>query len=250
RLAAEPPADLAEHVLHRLAPALLDRLARLAEPLEVARSSTLDQIADPSPGQPKASVGEPPLDLELADDAPVRGKDLHGLRGRALERDLSGPGRERDVAQLDVDRAALLTGRGQPIGDPGRLSQQPVLDLGPGREVVMKRVLVADLLALASGRDLAIVEPEAQSMQVSTVLAELALERRLAEPGDVADRAHAVATQQRLRLRAHAPQLADRQGIQERLLGPGRDLGQPVGLVLIAGDLGDELAAREPDRAG
>src|SRR5690606_11086110 len=167
RLAAEAPANLAAHVLHCLAPALLDRLARLAEQLELARSSTLDQVADPEPGQAKASVGEQPLGLELADDAPGGGEDLHGLRGRALERDLSGPGRERDVAQLDVDRAALLTGRGQSIGDPGGLAQQPVLDLGPGREVVMEGVLVADLLALASGRDLAIVEPEAQSMQVS-----------------------------------------------------------------------------------
>src|SRR5690606_32398794 len=113
-----------------------------------------------------------------------------------------------------------------------------------------KGIFVADLLALASGGDLAFVDPHAQAIQVAAVIPKLARERGLAEPGEVADRAHPEAPQRLFGPRAHAPQLADRQGIQERLLGPRRDLGQPVGLVLIAGDLGDELAAREPDRAG
>ena len=72
-------------------------------------------------------------------------------------------------------------------------------------------------------------------------------ERRLAQLGDVGDRLDAVRVQLLGGLGADAPQPAHRQRVQERQLAVGRDQQQPVGLGLLAGDLGEELGACDAD---
>ena len=72
-------------------------------------------------------------------------------------------------------------------------------------------------------------------------------ERGLAEFGDIGDRLDAVRVQLLRGLDADAPQPAHRQRVQERQLPVGRYQQQPVGLGLLAGDLGQELGAGDAD---
>ena len=79
-------------------------------------------------------------------------------------------------------------------------------------------------------------------------LAEPAHEEVVGQRRQVADRPDAVLLQRRRPIRADAPQPRDRERREERRLGARRDDDQAVGLAEVAGDLGDQLRRRDPDR--
>ena len=78
--------------------------------------------------------------------------------------------------------------------------------------------------------------------------AEYRHQRGLADTRDLADRRDPARVELGLGDRADAPEPADRERMQELELAFGRDHEQPVGLGHAAGDLREELRARDADR--
>src|SRR6516162_11338791 len=74
------------------------------------------------------------------------------------------------------------------------------------------------------------------------------LERFPRHPPNVTDRPGAELLQSLAGVAPHAPQAADRQGIEKLLHAGGVDDDKAIGLLQIAGDLGQELVLRHADR--
>ncbi len=114
-----------------------------------------------------------------------------------------------------------------------------------------ERALRADGPAAPRGVDRARIPQPGQRVQVRAGrLAQQPLGGRGFELGQLPDGADAEPVQLLGGHGADAPQPFDRQRQQELLLSLGFDDEQPVGLADRAGDLGEELRARDPDRDG
>ena len=118
-------------------------------------------------------------------------------------------------------------------------------------EVGVVGALDADRLGLAFGNDGAVVLRARQLVETVTVgLAEHADQLVLADSLEVGHGGDACAAQTLGGGRSDAGDHGHVHRAQQLLLGAGRDDHQPVGLVEVAGDLGDELGGADPDRRG
>ena len=114
-----------------------------------------------------------------------------------------------------------------------------------------ERALGADGAATPCGVDRSRIPQPGQRVQVrSGRLAQQPLGGRGFELGELPDGVDAEPVQLLGGHGADTPQPLDRQRKQELLLPVGLDDEQPVGLAHRAGDLGEELGARDPDRDG
>ena len=114
-----------------------------------------------------------------------------------------------------------------------------------------ERALRADRAAPHARHHPAAIDVAGQRKQLMTHrAADHGCERRLAELGDIGDRLDAVRVQLLGGLHADAPQPPHRQRVQECQFTIRRNQQQPVRLGLLAGDLGQELRARDADGDG
>ena len=163
----------------------------------------------------------------------------------------SGGLREVAVAEAQHDRAAHPVAVAQAAGEPiDDLGEDEVEFVGRARAAA-ERALRADGPAAPRGVDRARIPQPGQRVQVRAGrLAQQPLGGRGFELGQLPDGADAEPVQLLGGHGTDPPQPFDRQREQERLLPLGFDHEQPVGLADRAGDLGEELGPRDPDRDG
>ena len=163
-----------------------------------------------------------------------------------------GAGDDPEILIFDLERDGapgdLLFGDSPPDGlaDPVELGGHRALVGQVGHE----RVLGADRLVGAVGLDLAVADAAGEVVIIFARAAEIVGEEGEAlgpevGAGDDAEPRHLLR-----RLRADAVEALDRQRGDEGLASGGRDDAEAVGLVLVRGELGEELVVGDAGRGG
>ena len=157
-----------------------------------------------------------------------------------FDRDLARQGREIAVADFDLDRVGTQVAALESGGDVLGLRSQTSAKHLPVVGVVQEGLLAADALDLVTGVQAAVIPPEGkllqfrpkranQGAQVARIILQIAY-RLDARPGSAS-----------LGYLAHAVKCTHRQRAQElHLLALGNQR-QPVRLLVVAGDLGQQL---------
>ena len=202
------------------------------------------QARDADPEQPDAAGGVEVL--EQGDGEPAdgdRGVGGGAERGRAADRG------EVVEADLDGDGAAGQAARPQPLGDVAGLPGQQGRHQPAVGEVGVVGALDADRLGLALGHDRPVVAGVGQLVEgVAVGAAEHPDQLVLADRLEVGDGVDAGAPQP---LGGRGADAGDDRHVhrpEEVGLGAGWHDDEAVGLVEVAGHLGDELRGADPDR--
>src|SRR5207248_4308178 len=154
-------------------------------------------------------------------------------------------------AQAKHNRAAYATRGAKAAGDPVDEADERRVDGFSRVAPAPERALRTDRAATPARLDSPEVAVVRERVQLTPGRpAEHCNERRLREPGELADRPHVPGLQTLRRRGADAPNAFHRQGVEERELAVGRDDEQPVWLGDAARHLREELRPCDPDRDG
>jgi hypothetical protein len=174
-----------------------------------------------------------------------------GCVGRLAQRRAAGDGLE--IAEADFHRdgprpQAVMTQSCRYL--LGLFEHYAANLIGVG-DIDAERLFLADALGFAIGCDGAVVDAECQAPEVIALVgADAAVEYIFVELAQVCERFDTKAVQLRRGLGADAPDLVDWQRRKDRLEVFARDDGETVGLVHVAGELGEELVRCHADRRG
>ncbi len=209
----------------------------------------LDPVGQPGDAhaeQPDATRG-----VEVLEQADREPPDRRGRVGGGADRGRAADGREVVQPHLDRDRAAGQAAGPQALGDLARLAGQQGRHQLPVGEIGVVGALDADRLGLPLGHHGPVVLGPREPVQaVPLGGAEQADELVLADGLEVGHGVDAGAAKALGRRRADARDDRDVHRPQQVRLATGRDDDQAVGLVEVAGHLGDELRRPDPDRRG